>query len=64
MGGELGHNPREMKAEWVRDIRDACHEQGVAFFFKQWGGRNKKANGRELDGQTYDDMPESLGLAA
>jgi len=53
-----------MKAEWVRDIRDACDEQGVAFFFKQWGGRNKKANGRELDGQTYDDMPESLGLAA
>lgn len=64
VGGESGHNPREMKADWVRDIRDACSTQDVAFFFKQWGGRNKKANGRELDGQTYDEMPEPVGLAA
>lgn len=64
VGGESGHNPREMKADWVRDIRDACSKQDVAFFFKQWGGRNKKANGRELDGQTYDEMPEPVGLAA
>jgi protein gp37 len=58
VGGESGHKPRPMKAEWVLDIQDQCKGSGVAFFFKQWGGRNKKANGRLLNGRTYDQMPE------
>jgi protein gp37 len=58
-GGESGPNARPMKLEWVRTIRDACIDQGVAFHFKQWGGVNKKAQGRTLDGRTWDDMPLS-----
>lgn len=57
-GGESGPGARPMKIEWVRRIRDACTEQGVAFHFKQWGGVNKKRRGRTLDGRTWDDMPE------
>jgi protein gp37 len=57
-GGESGHRPRPMTADWVLDIQDQSERAGVAFFFKQWGGRNKKANGRELNGRTYDEMPE------
>lgn len=56
-GGESGHRPRLMKADWVLDIQDQCEKSDVAFFFKQWGGRNKKANGRELNGRTYNEMP-------
>jgi len=56
-GGESGHRPRPMKADWVLDIQDQCERSDVAFFFKQWGGRNKKANGRELNGRTYNEMP-------
>jgi protein gp37 len=57
VGGESGPKARPMQADWVRDIRHQCELVGVPFFFKQWGGRNKKANGRMLDGQTYDEMP-------
>ena len=57
-GGESGPGARPMKIEWVRRIRDACTEQGVAFHFKQWGGVNKKRRGRTLDGRTWDGMPE------
>ncbi|MFN8365797.1 MAG: phage Gp37/Gp68 family protein [Candidatus Kapaibacterium sp.] len=57
VGGESGHKPREMKYEWVVDILEQCQNKGTKFFFKQWGGRNKKANGRALDGRTYDEMP-------
>jgi protein gp37 len=46
-----------MKPEWVRQISERCEEAGVAFFFKQWGGVNKKAAGRLLDGKKYDEMP-------
>ena len=46
-----------MAEEWVVDIRQQCERQGVAFFFKQWGGRNKKAAGRVLQGQTWDALP-------
>lgn len=46
-----------MKKEWVIDIRTQCKEAGVPFFFKQWGGINKKKNGRLLEGKTYDEMP-------
>ncbi len=58
VGGESGHKPRTMDADWVLDIKDQCEKAGVAFFFKQWGGRNKKAAGRILNGRTYDEMPE------
>lgn len=57
-GGESGHNARGMDHAWVEDIRDQCNDAGVSFFFKQWGGRTPKANGRELDGRTWDEMPE------
>lgn len=58
VGGESGHKPRPMKTEWVLDIQEQCHKKEVAFFFKQWGGKNKKKNGRILNGKTYDEMPE------
>ena len=46
-----------MKQEWVVSIRDQCDRSGTAFFFKQWGGRNKKAAGRDLEGVLHDDFP-------
>jgi len=58
VGGESGSNPRPMKSDWVINIQEQCESAGVAFFFKQWGGRNKKASGRILNGRTYDEMPE------
>lgn len=58
VGGESGHKPRPMKSEWVLDIQNQCEKSEVAFFFKQWGGKNKKAAGRLLNGRTYDEMPE------
>lgn len=58
VGGESGHRPRPMDADWVIDIQEQCNLAKVAFFFKQWGGKNKKANGRLLNGRTYDEMPE------
>lgn len=57
VGGESGHNPRPMKADWVLDIQEQCTRSKVAFFFKQWGGRNKKAAGRLLNDKFYDEMP-------
>ncbi len=57
VGGESGRRPRPMKAGWVCDIRDQCTEKGVPFFFKQWGGTNKKASGRLLEGRTWDQTP-------
>ncbi|MBL0139241.1 MAG: phage Gp37/Gp68 family protein [Bacteroidetes bacterium] len=59
VGGESGQSPRPMNADWVLDIQEQCAIADVAFFFKQWGGRNKKANGRLLNGRTYDEMPET-----
>jgi len=56
-GGESGPNARPMDPAWVTDLRDQCDAADVAFFFKQWGGRTPKANGRELDGRTWDEMP-------
>jgi protein gp37 len=63
-GGESGPNARPIEADWVRDIRDRCQEAGVAFFHKQWGGWTPKAGGRELDGRTWDEMPEHAGAVA
>lgn len=58
VGGESGPKARPMEANWVHNIRKQCKEQNVSFFFKQWGGINKKKNGRLLDGQTWDEMPK------
>jgi len=57
VGGESGPGRRPVDPAWVRDLRDQCVAAGVPFFFKQWGGRTPKANGRELDGRTWDEMP-------
>lgn len=57
VGGESGPKAREMKREWVIDIRNECEKCEVPFFFKQWGGVNKKKTGRLLDGKTYDEYP-------
>jgi protein gp37 len=58
VGGESGPGSRPMEAAWVTDIRDQCTRKDVAFFFKQWGGFNKKKAGRELEGRTWDDLPK------
>jgi len=57
VGGESGPHARPMSEEWVIDIRDRCVDAGVPFFFKQWGGTNKKKNGRELKGRLWSQMP-------
>jgi protein gp37 len=57
VGGESGHGARPLAESWVLALRDQCRTQGVAFFFKQWGGRQKHLTGRTLDGWTYDEMP-------
>jgi protein gp37 len=62
-GGESGFNPRPMKEEWVVSIRDQCRTQDVPFFFKQWGGRNKKQAGRTLQGRTWNQMPKEVAMA-
>ncbi len=58
VGGESGPGARFMSPEWVADIRDQCLAQDVPFFFKQWGGVNKKKTGRLLDGRIWDEMPQ------
>jgi hypothetical protein len=60
VGGESGPNHRPIKPEWVREIRDQCLEQGVAFFFKQWGGRTPKSGGRTLDGREWNQYPPEI----
>lgn len=57
VGGESGAKARPMDAAWAIDLRDQCTAAEVPFFFKQWGGRNKKQAGRTLDGRTWDEMP-------
>lgn len=59
VGGESGVGHRPIEAQWIRDIRTQVKAAGVAFFFKQWGGAKPKAGGRELDGRTYDEMPQT-----
>jgi protein gp37 len=58
VGGESGPRARPMDSAWVSEIRDQCQDAGVAFFFKQWGGVFKKRTGRQLDGRTWDQMPD------
>ncbi|MDB5429910.1 MAG: hypothetical protein JWP35_1026 [Caulobacter sp.] len=57
VGGESGPRSRPMLEEWVDEIYERCDEADTAFFFKQWGGRNKKATGRTFRGRTHDEMP-------
>ena len=56
-GGESGPKFRKPQPDWFTDLRDRCQTAGVAFFMKQWGGRNPKAAGRLLDGRTWDEYP-------
>ena len=58
VGGESGPKARPMKEEWVLEIKDQCFNAGVSFFFKQWGGTNKKKAGRLLEGRTYNELPQ------
>ncbi len=64
VGGESGPGARPMEPAWATDIRDQCLRAGVPFFFKQWGGRNKKQAGRTLEGETWDEMPRAAASAA
>jgi len=63
VGGESGFKARPMKPEWVLDIHEQCQKASVAFFFKQWGGKNKKQAGRVLKGRTWDEMPKAAQAA-
>lgn len=67
VGGESGAKARPMNTEWAENLQRQCEKQGVKFFFKQWGGwgadgkkRPKKANGRELNGRVFNEMPMNL----
>lgn len=62
VGGESGPRSRAMEEAWVERLYEICRRDDVAFFFKQWGGRNKKITGRELHGRTYDEYPIELGI--
>jgi protein gp37 len=64
VGGESGPRARPMREVWVKSIREQCHISGIPFFFKQWGGIQKKRTGRMLDGRTYDDMPGNAELSS
>jgi protein gp37 len=60
VGGESGPSARPIEEEWVLQLKRLCRAHETAFFFKQWGGTNKKATGRLLRGQTYDEMPSHV----
>jgi protein gp37 len=64
VGGESGPGARPLDPAWVTDIRDQCLRARVPFFFKQWGGTNKKKAGRLLEGRTWDEMPANMNLAS
>jgi protein gp37 len=63
VGGESGFKARPMKTEWVLDIKVQCEQNNIPFFFKQWGGKNKKKAGRILEGKTWNGMPELSKVA-
>lgn len=63
VGGESGRTPRPIKKEWVLDIKVQCQKSNTAFFFKQWGGTNKKKSGNLLEGQKYLEMPDIVEYA-
>jgi Protein of unknown function (DUF5131) len=62
-GGESGPGARPLKPDWVRELRDRCQRENVAFFFKQWGGVLKSRTGRTLDGATWNEMPVQITAA-
>jgi protein gp37 len=64
VGGESGPDARPMSPAWATDLRDQCQRAGVPFFFKQWGGVQKKRAGRVLDGRTWDEMPPTITVVA
>jgi protein gp37 len=64
VGGESGPSARPMEPKWVTQIQSTCDRSGTAFFFKQWGGTNKKKTGRLLKGRTWDEYPETTLAAA
>lgn len=64
VGGESGPRARPMDPAWVTSLRDQCRDSGVAFFFKQWGGVFKSRTGRDLEGRTWDEMPDSANNVA
>jgi protein gp37 len=57
-GGESGPGARPVEPDWIRAIRDKCIQNEIPFFFKQWGGANKRKTGRFLDGRTWDEFPK------
>jgi protein gp37 len=57
-GGESGPRARHMEEEWVCELRNQCRASGVAFFFKQWGGKTPKSGGRKLQGQEWNEFPK------
>jgi protein gp37 len=61
-GGESGPKHRPVKEEWLLELRDRCQEAGVAYFFKQWGGKRAKSGGRLLQGRTWDERPEMAAV--
>jgi protein gp37 len=61
-GGESGSGARECEEQWALELRDNARRNNAAFFWKQWGGRTSKSGGRELDGQTYEEYPQQLGM--
>jgi protein gp37 len=63
-GGESGPRARAAKPAWIRELRDRCRDEAVAFFFKQWGGRTPKAGGRLLDGVQHDEIPAAKPLVS
>ena len=63
VGGESGPRARPVRPEWVIEIRDQCQCSATPFFFKQWGGLNKKKSGRKLQGRTWSEMPTISGQA-
>jgi protein gp37 len=60
VGGESGPRSRIINAQWIRDIKNHCIKSNVPFFFKQWGGVDKKKNGRLLDGKVWEEMPSII----
>jgi len=63
-GGESGPRARPVHLDWLREVRDQCIEQNVAFFFKQWGGLRPKSGGRELDGREWSEFPSRMARSA
>ena len=62
VGGESGPSSRAMSPSWVTSVRDQCQKANVPFFFKQWGGINKKKAGRKLEGRIWNEMPLNMKL--